>query len=178
MAVRWLPVNRLALPVLALGPMLPQGGIADVPTARARVIEIQKRDNTADGIAAFMRSNGFAKPYYVKDIVEGSAAASIPPSLLVCIEFYESSGGKYYDRASNNPLGWDSGKSSFASVPAAIRQVTAQLGSGTYYAGKTIAQKLKMYNPRPIYAVKIMDCMKRVEARVQQPGLANQNSDE
>jgi hypothetical protein len=106
-----------------------------------------------------MRRKGFAEPYNLTDIVESASQASIPPSMIVCIEFVESSGGKHYDAETNNPLGWKNGKAAFPSVPAAIRHVTQELGSGRGYAGKTVEEKLRVYNPRPAYSAKVLGCM-------------------
>ncbi len=115
----------------------------------------------ADELTAFMRSHDFAEPYHVQEILHAAQEASIPASMIVCIEFYESSGGKHFDTTTNNPLGWKNGRASFPSVHAAIREVSAQLGSGRWYAGKTLEEKLRMYNPRPVYSVKVLDCMKQ-----------------
>ncbi len=82
--------------------------------------------------------------------------------MIVCIEFVESSGGKHYDVETNNPLGWKNGKASFPSIPAAIRHVSEELGSGRWYAGKTLEEKLRVYNPRPYYSEKVLGCMSRL----------------
>jgi hypothetical protein len=79
--------------------------------------------------------------------------------MIVCIEFVESSGGKHYDASTNNPLGWQNGKASFASVRDAIHHVSHELGFGRWYAGKTIEEKLRVYNPRPYYSQKVLGCM-------------------
>jgi hypothetical protein len=109
-----------------------------------------------------MRRKGFAEPYHVPEIIQAASQASIPPSMIVCIEFLESSGGKYYDPGTNNPLGWRNGKATFPSVREAIRRVSAELGSGRWYAGKTLEEKLRVYNPRPAYAIKALDCMRQL----------------
>jgi hypothetical protein len=143
--------------VLLLAPGLPVCTIADVPPrAVARPLASVRHE---EKLIAFMRRKGFAQPYNVPEIMQAASHASIPPSLIVCIEFVESSGGKYYDAETNNPLGWKNGKASFPSVREAIRQVSAELGSGRYYAGKTVEEKLRVYNPRPPYSVKVLDCM-------------------
>ena len=81
--------------------------------------------------------------------------------ILRFLNCLESSGGKHYDAETNNPLGWNNGKAVFPSVHAAIRHVSAELGSGRWYAGKTLEEKLRVYNPRPAYSVKVMDCMRQ-----------------
>jgi hypothetical protein len=109
-----------------------------------------------------MRRKSFVEPYRVTEIIQAAAQASIPASMIVCIEFLESSGGKHYDAGTNNPLGWHNGKATFPSVHAAIVHVSAELGSGRWYAGKTLEEKLRVYNPRPVYAMKVLDCMRQL----------------
>ena len=144
-----------------LAPALPVSTIADVPpraVARPIKIEAPKHGET---LTAFMRRKGFVEPYNLAVIVESASKASIPPSTIVCIEFVESSGGKHYDADTNNPLGWQNGKAAFPSVSAAIRHVSQELGSGRWYAGKTLEEKLRVYNPRPKYSEKVLDCMRQ-----------------
>jgi hypothetical protein len=153
------PKSRLILGVLLLAPGLPVCTVADVPpkaVARLRPAPVSPR---AETLSAFMRRKGFVEPYNLPEIMQSASQASIPPSLIVCIEFVESSGGKHYDADTNNPLGWKNGKASFPSVREAIRHVSHELGSGRWYAGKTLAEKLRVYNPRPMYSTKVMGCM-------------------
>ena len=156
------PKAGLAIPGLLLALGMPLCTVADLPPV-TKADHIRIPDDPAIGkLTAFMREHDFVKPYYVQDIVQSASKASISPSLIVCIEFFESSGGKHYDSGTNNPLGWNSGKTSFASVQAAFRYVAAQLGSGRYYQGKTLEQKLRLYNPNPAYLLKVMDCMTEI----------------
>ena len=155
-----LPRAKLALGALLLAPGLPVSTIADVPPRpAARAVE----RGPAETLTAFMKEHDFAEPYHVPEIVEAAARASIPPSLIVCIEFYESSGGKHYDAGTNNPLGWKNGRATFPSVREAIRRVSLELGSGRWYAGKTLQEKVRVYNPRPKYSEKVLGCVSRFE---------------
>jgi hypothetical protein len=153
------PRSKLLLGVLLLASGLPVSTIADVPPAIAAPRPIR---SPAATLTAFMRRKGFAEPYHVPEIIQAASQASIPPSMIVCIEFLESSGGKHYDAGTNNPLGWQNGKATFPSVREAIRHVSAELGSGRWYAGKTLEEKLRVYNPRPAYAIKALDCMRQL----------------
>jgi hypothetical protein len=155
------PKSKLLAGVLLLAPALPVSTIADVPPrAVARPIKVEA-PKPSESLTAFMRRKGFAEPYNLTDILESASQASIPPSMIVCIEFVESSGGKHYEAETNNPLGWKNGKAAFPSVRAAIRHVTQELGSGRWYAGKTVEQKLRVYNPRPSYSEKVLGCMRQ-----------------
>lgn len=149
---------RWALGALLLAPGLPVSTVADVPPrAVVRAIE----HGPVETLTAFMKEHDFAEPYHVPEILEAASQASIPPSLIVCIEFYESSGGKHYDAGTNNPLGWKNGRASFPSVREAIRHVSLELGSGRWYAGKTLEEKVRVYNPRPKYSEKVLGCVSR-----------------
>jgi hypothetical protein len=154
------------LPILLLALGIPIATVADLPPV-PKPPPASPHEIWSGKIQAFMRQKNFAQPYYIREIIQDAVAASIPPPLVVCIEFTESSGGKYFARETNNPLGWKSGTASFPSVREAIRHVSAQLGSGRYYAGKTLAEKLRTYNPRPEYSVKVMDCMRRISEEPQ-----------
>jgi hypothetical protein len=152
------PGSHVILGVLLLAPAVPVSTIADV-LPKPIVRRIQPPKPAAETLSAFMRRKGFVEPNNLSEILQSASRASIPPSLIVCIEFVESSGGKHYDAETNNPLGWKNGKASFPSVPAAIRHVSEELGSGRWYAGKTLEEKLRVYNPRPYYSVKVLGCM-------------------
>jgi hypothetical protein len=162
--IKWTPVRnkiklspgskKLIAGVLLVVSALPVSTVAD-----ARPIPVARKYAPVEKLTAFMQRKGFVQPYNLPDILQSASQASIPPSLIVCIEFVESSGGKHYDADTNNPLGWKNGKASFPSVRAAIRHVAAELGSGQNYAGKTLEEKLRVYNPRPYYSVKVLGCM-------------------
>jgi hypothetical protein len=153
---RLVPKTKLIFTALALAAWMPNSTVADVP-----LIQPTFHPTTVERLTALMHDHRFAKPYYVREIVQMAETNRIPPSLLVCIEFVETSGGKY-DHDNWNRFGWDNGKATFASDLAAIRFIAIQLGSGRYYAGKSVAEKIRMYNPRPIYTRKVSDCMKRI----------------
>jgi len=146
--------------VLLLASGLPVSTEADVPPkAIARRTPAAPKPGPTESLSSFMRRKNFVEPYNLPVIIQSASRASIPASMIVCIEFVESSGGKHYDAETNNPLGWKNGKASFPSVPAAIRHVSEELGSGRWYAGKTLEEKLRVYNPRPYYSAKVLGCM-------------------
>jgi hypothetical protein len=169
--IRWTPIpwskhfnrsrSKLTAGVLLLVTGLPVCTVADVPPhAVVHAMSMRaKHRPAAEELTAFMRRKTFVQPYNLSEILQSAAEASIPPSLIVCIEFVESSGGKHYHADTNNPLGWKNGRASFPSVREAIRHVSAELGSGRWYVGKTLEEKLRMYNPRPYYSEKVLGCM-------------------
>jgi hypothetical protein len=173
--IRWTPILRskrkkiklrpgshVILGVLLLAPGLPVCTIADVPPkVILRPVPVNPKPAPMETLSGFMRRKGFAEPNNLAVILQSASQASIPASMIVCIEFVESSGGKHYDADTNNPLGWQNGKASFPSVPAAIRHVSQELGSGRWYAGKTLQEKLRVYNPVPYYSEKVLTCMRQ-----------------
>jgi hypothetical protein len=152
------PKAKLVIAAVMLSVGAPQRTIADLPPihhGHPVTISIER-------LTAFMDEHRFAKPYLVREIVQTADNNRIPASLLVCIEFLESSGGRHYHSTANR-FGWDNGRASFGSHLAAIRFVAIQLGSGRYYAGKSVADKIRTYNPRPIYTQKTLDCMNEID---------------
>jgi hypothetical protein len=59
-------------------------------------------------------------------------------------------------------LGWNSANTGFKNVPEGIDFVARQLSGGSFYKGKTINQKLRVYNPNPAYAGKVEKLMKEI----------------
>jgi len=85
--------------------------------------------------------------------------------LLPSIAFVETTCGKFM--RGQNPLGWGSGKTKFASAKAAIHFVAGRLARSPIYAGKDLRSKLIAYNPaRKDYASRVSEVMAEVS-----PGL-------
>ncbi len=84
------------------------------------------------------------------DFLEVADRHGLDWRLLPTIALVETGCGR--TAAGNNIFGWDSGRRKFASVREAIQWVAARLGQSKLYRGKTLAQILATYNPRPQYA--------------------------
>jgi hypothetical protein len=114
-----------------------------------------------------MAQHKFSQDQYafIPQFISDADRNSIPAELLPCIDLQESSGGKRYVRDSHNPFGWGSDNISFESESGAINYISAQLGSGKYYFGKTLAGKLKAYNPNPSYAREVQSCIKSINIK-------------
>jgi hypothetical protein len=121
-------------------------------------------DFRISALVQFMEAHNFAPDQYqyVSEIIKDADANKIPAALLVCIDLQESSGGKRYYRSTHNPFGWGSDQISFETERIAIDYISRQLGSGYFYAGKSIEGKLHAYNPDPEYAVKIINCINQI----------------
>src|SRR5882724_394177 len=93
------PRPKWILGVLLLAPALPVSTEADVPmlTILSTPAAVVPKPISAESLAAFMHQKGFVQPYHLPEIIQAASQAAIPPSMIVCIEFVESSGGKHYD---------------------------------------------------------------------------------
>jgi hypothetical protein len=131
----------------------------------AAAIKQIHHDSRVSALVAFMEAHHFAQDQYqyVNQIIKDADSNQIPAALLVCIDLQESSGGKRYYRSTFNPFGWGSDQISFASERVAIDYISRQLGSGRYYAGKSIEGKLHAYNPNPEYSIKIINCINQIK---------------
>ena len=82
-------------------------------------------------------------PVYVDEAEKNN----IPYWLLPAISVLESSGCRNFPQRTNNCWGWGGDRLvSFPSLDVGIAHVSRQLGSGRYYANKTLYQKVTTYN--------------------------------
>jgi hypothetical protein len=96
--------------------------------------------------------------------------------LLPSIAFLESSAGKTH--RNNNIFGWNNANTPFPSVRAGIHYVGERLGTSEIYRGKSLREKLALYNPYDHYApavLRVAETLSRMEAdaRVQSTASAN-----
>jgi hypothetical protein len=80
--------------------------------------------------------------------------------LLPSISVIESGGGKAY--RNNNIFGWNQGLELFPSIRSGIREVAYKLGRSGLYRNRSAAEKLKLYNPDPTYAGRVLAVMNRI----------------
>ena len=85
--------------------------------------------------------------------------------LLPSISVIESGGGKAY--RNNNIFGWNQGLELFPSIRSGIREVAYKLGRGALYRNRSAAEKLRLYNPDPIYADRVLAVMNRISPVVE-----------
>lgn len=95
--------------------------------------------------------------------------------LLPAIAVQESTGGK--KACGPNPFGWASCRRTFSSIEEAIATVARHLGGNAtstrrYYADRTTAQKLEVYNPRSI-APDYPEEVAAIMAEIDQAGIAS-----
>ena len=80
--------------------------------------------------------------------------------LLPSISIVETGGAKDY--RNNNIFGWDSGRTKFSSIRAAIHAIAAKLSTSRLYRHKTVDQILRTYNSRPEYCRRVKSVMETI----------------
>jgi hypothetical protein len=103
-----------------------------------------KHDYRVTELLTFMQKHNFAKPYYINDYLQAADQNKFDFRILPVIGLKKSGGCVHL--LHNNCFGWNSARTGFGSIPEGISFVTQQLASGKYYAGRTLAQKIRTYN--------------------------------
>lgn len=116
----------------------------------------------------FFQSLGCPAPYHVKEYVGAADTYAIDYRLLPAISVLESTCGIY--QRQNNRWGWASARKGFASFRAGLEYIAHQLADGRYYKNKSLAEKVRMYNPNPQYARQLEKLMRKIDAAL--PSLA------
>lgn len=153
MLKRWITKGTVLL-----GVMLPPLAIAPAEVQREAYDE--DRRAKLQRIKSFFLSRKCPVHKYAADFVAAAEKNRLDWRLLPSIALVESSGGKAY--TNNNIFGWDSCKQRFPTVRAGIHTVAERLGNSPLYKDKTVDEKLKTYNSRPVYAKTV----KRVMAQL------------
>lgn len=143
----WLGLALLGMILVSGAEMGPTGPTADLRSAR---------------LQAFFNAYGCPGPLHIEDYLRAADTYGIDYRLLPAVSVRESTCGRYQRK--NNHWGWDSAKVGFVSVANGIEYIAHQLARGRYYHGKTLDQKLRMYNPNPRYAAEVRKLMREIEA--------------
>lgn len=97
---------------------------------------------------------------YSTDFLAAADRYALDWRLLPSISFVESTGGKA--GRNNNLFGWKSGRASFRSARAGIREVGYRLTHSHLYRSKKLDQLLAIYNPSGDYAQKVKTVMAQI----------------
>jgi|GEM_PF-1741759 len=119
-------------------------------------------------LETFFQSFGCPAPHHVKEYVGAADTYAIDYRLLPAISVLESTCGIY--QRQNNRWGWASARKGFSSFRAGLEYIAHQLASGRYYKDKTLAEKVRMYNPNPQYASQLEKLMRKIDTAL--PSLA------
>jgi hypothetical protein len=121
----------------------------------------RKTDPRLDALRRFFQKHQCPAADLAGDFILAADVNGLDWRLLPSIAFVETTCGKFM--RGQNPLGWGSGKTTFASAKAAIHYVAGRLAQSPIYAGKDIRAKLLTYNPvRKDYVSRVTEIMEEV----------------
>ncbi len=112
-------------------------------------------------IRSFFRKRKCPAQRYASEFVQAADQYRLDWRLLPSLALIESSGGKVF--TNNNIFGWDSCRRRFSSVQAGIQTVAERLANSPLYEGKSVEDKLKVYNSRPHYSDAVKRVMQQLE---------------
>jgi hypothetical protein len=101
-------------------------------------------------------------PYHVSDYLRASDGYDLDYRMLPAISVRESRCG-VSEQSVNNFWGYHPDRQSFPSVEEGIDYVARQLAQNPYYRGKSLVEKLFVYNPRPAYPEEVQRIMRQIE---------------
>ena len=100
-------------------------------------------------------------PYHISGYLRAADTYELDYRLLPAIAIRETLCGVSDQR--NNHWGYHPGRQSFESVESGIDFVAERLANGFFYRGKTLQEKLFIYNPRSAYPGEIQRIMRQIE---------------
>ena len=130
------------------------------PKPAAYEFTARLQDPRLSVLQRFFRALGCPALGYAPAFLEASDSFSLDWRLLPSLSFVETTCGKA--AKDNNLFGWDSGRATFASPVAAIREVAERLSRSARYQGKTLEQKLALFNRTPGYGSQVKKTMRRI----------------
>jgi len=119
------------------------------------------RDPRIFQLEAFFKSYNCPTPLHVHEYLDAADTYQIDYRLLPAISLLETTCGAF--ERLNNHWGWDSAQTGFSSVGAGIHYIASQLAEHPYYKGKTLEEKLLMYNPDRHYLASVRRLMRQIE---------------
>ena len=139
--------------------------ISFAPSTEIKAQEVKgittRSDRRLLRIKSFFRKRIGPAHEYAAEFLIASDEQKLDWRLLPSIALIESSGGKVF--ANNNIFGWNSCRHRFPSVVAGIHVVADRLANSPLYRGKSIDEKLKIYNAQPHYRVAVKKVMAQLE---------------
>ena len=113
-------------------------------------------------IRKFFASTGCPASAFATDFVLAADQHHLDWRLLPSLSFLETTGGK--TQRNNNLFGWSNGETRFPSIRAGIYMVASRLSQARHYRGKTVDQKLRLYNTDRAYPQKVRATMRALSA--------------
>jgi len=137
-------------------------GFALHPTSAADTLPGSQADDRIARLENFFRAYHCPAPLLAAEYLAAADAYEVDYRLLPAVSVRESTCGRYARR--NNRWGWDSAQTGFRTLAHGIQFITHQLAFGQYYRGKTLEEKLRMYNPNPTYPAEIKKLMREIQS--------------
>jgi hypothetical protein len=135
-------------------------GFSPPYTTRSSADEVRTDERTAK-LELFFKSYQCPQPYYIDHYLSAADNYALDYRFLPAVSVRESTCGEH--NRLNNRWGWDAGRSRFRSVQSGIYFVTGRLAHSEYYKGKTLDEKLFMYNPDRQYVKEIKTLMRQID---------------
>jgi hypothetical protein len=134
--------------------------ITDVPVLKPLPARIDPR---AARLEKFFELYACPAPHYVGEYLKAADEHGLDYRLLPAVSIRETQCGQA--QWENNRWGYHPGLQRFPSVLVGIDFMAWVLVEGEYYKGKTLEQKLLMYNHRPAYTDEVKGIMRQIEPR-------------
>ena len=131
---------------------------ADVPADRIQRFP----DPRIARLDKFFKTYHCPTPYPTPDYLRAADTYKLDYRLLPAVSIRETLCGRA-EREQHNAWGYHPGHQTFPSIEAGIDFVARRLAEHPYYRGKTLKDKLFVYNPRPAYPDEVSRIMQQIE---------------
>ena len=142
----------------------PAVNMAAEPKFSCRTLQVRQIETETDprleSLDRYFSARKCPVRHLAKDFLVAADRHGLDWRLLPSLSVIESSGGKVY--RNNNIFGWANGDKRFVSVQAGIHIVAGELANSHYYRGKSLDQKLRTYNRRPLYSKRVKSVMAQI----------------
>jgi hypothetical protein len=139
-------------------------GLAFVVNSSANVPEKNLKllpDARFAKLERFFRIYNCPAPQHIMAYLTAADRYALDYRLLPALSIRETQCGR--QERQNNRWGYHSGRQAFASIEAGIDFVAQQLSLNRLYRGKTVQEKLFIYNPLPSYPEEVKRIMQQVK---------------
>lgn len=119
-------------------------------------------DPRTEKIRKFFAQGDCPASQYAKDFVLAADQHHLDWRLLPSLSFLETTGGKA--KRNNNIFGWSNGDARFSSVRTGIYVVASRLSRAAHYRGKSVDEKLRLYNSDQTYGNRVRATMRAISA--------------
>ncbi|MCW5963006.1 MAG: hypothetical protein KIT83_03120 [Bryobacterales bacterium] len=130
--------------------ILPAAVVPEAHVAPSRYAE----DPRLTALRQFLAAKDSPIEHLAEDFLIVADRYALDWRLLPSVAFIESTAGKVY--RNNNIFGWNNANTKFEDIRAGIHYVGARLGDSDIYRGKSMAEKLTLYNPYDHYAPAVL----------------------